>query len=250
MDSSKPIIFYDLACLLHTTNSPNTWKTRYALNFKRVQYKTEWVDRSDVVSVRTKLGLAPSSTFFDGSPFYTLPIIQDLATGAIIGDSFDNALYLDRTYPEATHTPSLFPPSTIALQRAWNAQIDAIFAPFAILCIHGIPLNPETAELTKASLVFRSQVGKWEDFQLSDDQRTQQLAGFKEKLAGLATFYRDVESPFLGGENPIYADLIVGAWLAFCRIAMPAKEWEEVQTWQDGMWGKLDRALEKYTEIK
>jgi glutathione S-transferase len=220
------------------------------LNFKRVQYKTEWVDLPDVASVRKRLGVAPNRTFFDGTPFYTLPIIQDLSTGAIVGDSFDNALYLDRTYTEATHTPSLFPPSTIALQRAWNKQIDDIFAPFISLCVEGIPLNPETAEITKASFVFRSQKEKWEDFHLSADERAKQLAQSKETLGGLAAFYRDVESPFLGGENPIYADLIVGAWLAFCRIALPAKEWEEVQTWQDGMWGKLDRALNKYAEIK
>jgi glutathione S-transferase len=220
------------------------------LNFKRVQYKTEWVDMPDVASVRKRLDVAPNRTFFDGTPFYTLPIIQDLSTGEIVGDSFDNALYLDRTYTEATHTPSLFPPSTIALQRAWNKQIDNIFAPFVSLCVEGIPLNPETAEITKASFVFRSQKEKWEDFHLSADERTKRLAQSKETLGGLAAFYRDAESPFLGGENPIYADLIVGAWLAFCRIALPAKEWEEVQTWQDGMWGKLDRALNKYAEIK
>ncbi|KAF8170566.1 hypothetical protein BJ912DRAFT_887601 [Pholiota molesta] len=250
MIPSKPIIFYDLASPLRATYAPNTWKTRYALNFKRVQYKTEWVDVPDVASVRQRLGAAPNRTFFDGTPFYTLPMIQDLSTGEIVGDSFDNALYLDRTYTEATHTPSLFPPSTIGLQRAWNTQIDAIFSPFSALCVGGIPMNPDTAELTKASFVFRARKEKWEDFHLSDDERATKLAEFKEKLAGLAAFYRDAASPFLGGENPIYADLIVGAWLAFCRIAMPAKEWEEVRTWQDGMWGKLDRALERYAENK
>jgi len=248
MDPSKPIIFYDIGSPFPTTFAPNPWKTRYALNFKRVQYKTEWVDLPDIVSVRKKLGTPPNRTFWDGSSFYTLPIIQDLATGEIVGDSFDNALYLDKTYTEATNTPPLFPPFTVSLQRAWNKQIDAIFTPFASLCVHGIPMNPDTAEITKAAFLFRSQKEKWEDLELSGEKRAEILEDFKSKLDELAGIYRDVEGPFLGGENPIYADLIVGAWLGFCKATMPAKEWQDVQTWQDGMWGRLDRALEKYSD--
>ncbi|KAF8188704.1 hypothetical protein BJ912DRAFT_968244 [Pholiota molesta] len=250
MNPSKPIIFYDIGSPLPTTYAPNPWKTRYALNFKRVQHKTEWVDLPDVVSVRKKLGAPPNRTFFDGTPFYTLPVIQDPATGEIVGDSFDIALYLDRTYTEATGTPALFPPATVALQRAWNKEVDAIFTPFAILCIHGIPMHPATQEVTRAAFVQRAQKEKWEDFNLQGEERAKKLEELKSKLGELAVFYRDVEGPLLGGENPIYADLIVGAWLAFCKFTMPAKEWEAVQTWQDGMWGKLDRALANYTEIK
>jgi len=48
----------------------------------------------------------------------------------------------------------------------------------------------------------------------------------------------------------MYADLIVGAWLQFVKRTLPAEEWSQVQAWQDGLWGALDRALEQYAQVK
>ncbi|KAF8188681.1 hypothetical protein BJ912DRAFT_391922 [Pholiota molesta] len=183
MDPSKPIIFYDIG---PTTYAANTWKTRYALNFKRVQYKTEWVDMPDVASVRKRLDVpqtAPSST----GPHSTPPHSPGPLHGRDRRRLVRQRALLDRTYTEATHTPSLFPPSTIALQRAWNKQ-SMNLCPIRLLMRRGIPLNPETAEITKASFVFRSQKEKWEDFHLSADERTKHLHSPRRRSAGWLRF--------------------------------------------------------------
>ena len=218
---------------------------RYALNFKGVHYQTEWVELPEIASVRKELGVAPNRTFKDGSPFYTLPIIKDPSTGEIVGDSFEIALYLDKTY---TNAPSLFPPSTIGLQAAFNVQVDAIFNQFFVLFIHGIPFNPDTAEASKAAFVKRAGKEDWEGLTVRGKERAQTLETFKAALGELAKFYRHSDGPFLEGNNASYADLIVGGWLAFLKVTL--KEWEDLQMWHDGLWKKLYLALEKYAESK
>lgn len=214
------------------------------MNFKRAHYKTEWVELPDVTQVRKKLGAPPNRTHSDGTPFYTLPIIKDQSTGEIIGDSFEIALYLDKL---DTGAPSLFPPSTLSLQAAFNTQVDPIFSQFATLFMHGLPFNPETAELSRAEFVRR--IGKkWEDLNVEGKEREETLAALKAALEPLAKLYELRDGLFLEGDTPIYADLIVGAWLAYLKVTV--KEWEDIRTWHDGLWGKIHQALEKYAEIR
>ncbi|THU75114.1 hypothetical protein K435DRAFT_881599, partial [Dendrothele bispora CBS 962.96] len=222
----------------------------YALNFKGVHYKTEWVDLPDVPSVRKGLGVDPVRKHQDGSPFYTLPIIKDPSTGELVGDTFDIALYLDKTYPNSGPGP-LFPPSTIGLHAAFNAQVDALFSPFAILCGHGIRFNPETAEKSKAEFLRRAGKENWDDLTVRGEDRKRTLKAFEAELGNLAKFYNlEKDGPFLAGTDATYADFIVGGWLRFVKETVPESEWEQVRTWHDGLWGNLHQALEKYAEAK
>lgn len=213
---------------------------RYALNFKGIYYQTEWVELTEVESVRKKLGAEPVRAHRDGSSFYTLPVIKDHSTGEIVGDSFQIALYLEKTY---TNAPPLFPGSTFGLYAAFNAQVDATFNPFVILMAHGIPFNPETAETSKATFCWRAGRADWDELTVRGEERAQKLEGLKAALGELAKFYSYGDGPFMQGENASYADCIVGGWLAFMKVTL--KEWEEVKTWHDGLWGKLHLALEE-----
>ncbi|KAJ6590593.1 hypothetical protein DFH09DRAFT_1245064 [Mycena vulgaris] len=208
---------------------------------------TEWVELPDVGSVREKIGAAPVRAHWDGSDFPTLPVIKDQSTGQVVGDSFEIALYLDKTYP---NTPPLFPPSTTALQAAYNIKVDAIFNPYVILLVHGIPFNPETAEESKATFCWRAATERWEDLTVQGEERAKKLEAFEAALGELAKLYARSDGPFLDGENPMYADFIVGGWLMFASKTLPAKKWEDLQTWHDGLWGKLHRTLGKYAEVK
>lgn len=217
---------------------------RYALNFKGVHYRTEWVDLPDVTAVRKKLGAEPNRVHMDGSAFYTLPVIQNTSTGEVVGDSFDIALYLDKICPEG---PTLIPDATIGLQAAFNVQVDAIFTQHTFLALHGMPLNPATAELSKAE--FGRRAGKdWDDLTVRGEERRKMLESFKAALGGLAKSYRQKDGVFLNGDRPSYADLIVGGWLQFFQASM--KEWEELESWHDGLWKELHLALRKYAEVK
>ncbi|KAL7790341.1 hypothetical protein V8C37DRAFT_384803 [Trichoderma ceciliae] len=273
--SSGAIVFYDIAHrppVAQSCFSPNPLKSRFALNFKALPYSTSWVAMPDIAKVRRSLGEGASRKFADGADFYTLPMIQDAATGATVGDSFDIAVYLQRTYPDAG-AGDLFPaqsldfafvPSfalTVPLsERAdggfpdyyrFNTNVDAAFTSHVPLMVSGMPFDPATVEETKAEFVRRAGVSSWDDFTLTSEAREKLMESFQSVLADLAKlFLQNTGGPFLLGQRASYADLIVGAWVRMAQMCLPKSEWEEVRCWHDGVFGRLHDALETYAEVK
>lgn len=251
--SEAPITFYDIAsgppvrCY-----APNPWKTRYSLNFKRLHnglhYETSWTDLSKVTEVRKSLGApAVRKHEIDGGDFYTLPVILDRSTGQTLGDSFDIALYLDQTYPSRAGEPDLFPPSTVGLHRNFNLYVDRLFTNFVVLGVPRIPFNPETAEISKAEFCRRAGRKSWDELDVDTDTRITLVRGFEAALGDLARlFVKRDEGPFLEGSVPMYADLIVGGWLAMMSVVLP--EWEQLRGWHNGLFGQLHDALSKYAQ--
>ncbi|KAJ4393151.1 hypothetical protein N0V93_002358 [Gnomoniopsis smithogilvyi] len=251
--SDATIIFYDIAsgppvrCF-----APNPWKTRYALNFKRLHnglhYETSWTELPKVTEVRKSLGAAAVRKHdIDGGDFHTLPVIVDRSKGQTVGDSFDIALYLDQMYPSREGEPVLLPPSTVALHRNFNLHVDKIFTTFVVLGIPGIPFNPESAEISKAEFCRRAGRKSWDEFAVDGDARKALMKDYEAALGELAKLYvnRD-KGPFLEGSVPMYADLIVGGWLAMMSVVLP--EWEQLRGWHDGLFGQLHDALQKYAQ--
>ncbi|KAK1964397.1 hypothetical protein LY78DRAFT_659364 [Colletotrichum sublineola] len=271
---SSPIVFYDIATrppVEETCCSPNPWKTRLALNFKGLPYSTSWVPLPDVSKVRRNLKVPACRKFADGTDFFTLPIIEDPATGSLVGDSFDIAVYLNETYPDSG-AGDLFPPQALdyAFEHTgilvpltdcrgskfpeyarFNMNVDAAFTMHVQLTVDGFPFDPATAEASKAEFVRRAGVSRFEDFALVGERRQQTKDSFRDALGGLAKlFLQDPSGPFLLGTKASYADLIVGAWLRMMRATLPGSEWEEVRSWHKGLFGQLHDALEAYAEVK
>jgi glutathione S-transferase len=239
--STDPILFYDIASgpPIHPY-APNPWKVRYALNFKRANFVTEWVDLSDITSTRQSLGADPVRFFGNGEPFHTLPVIKDTSTNTVVGDSFDIAVYLDKKYPNG----SLLFHHSIGLYAAFNAHIDSIFPTGGILFSDGLPLNPETAEKSKAEMLRRFGKKTWDELTVRGEERRKVLSAYQVALGDAAKYFRFSDGPFIGGTEPDYADVIVGGWLMFLSQTVP--EWEEIRNWHGGLWGKLHDALEPY----
>lgn len=271
MTAEKPMIFYDIASREpRTTFAANPWKTRLALNLKGVSYQTQWVEMPDITAVREKLGVPANRTLPDGTPYHTLPVIQDPSTGELVGDSFEIALYLDKTYPDG---PRLFRPATTGLTAAYNARVDGVFTKHAGLCTQ-MPFDPAVMEAVGAMFASRMggikiKTGQQPDLQQGD------LSSFEAALGELAKAYRhtggttdyfwrtggtDQEQaqrpgresvgPFLDGNEPVYSDLVLAAWLKMFEISMPAKDWQQVRNWHDGLWGRVVDAMAKWSEIK
>jgi len=269
------IVFYDIAMRPPTEKtccSPNPWKTRLALNFKGLPYSTSWVPLPDVAKVRRGLKVPACRKFADGTDFFTLPIIEDPATNSFVGDSFDIAVYLQKTYPNSG-AGDLFPPQTLNYvlpndfamliplsdcrggeypeYSKFNVNVDATFTAYVQLTTHGFPFDPATAETSKAEFVRRAGVTCWDDFALVGEKRDKLKDSFRNTLGGLAElFLRDTSGPFLLGTRASYADMIVGAWLRMMRVTLPESEWEELASWHKGVFGRLHDALEVYAEVK
>lgn len=272
---STAMIFYDIAMrppVAATCCAPNPWKSRLALNFKDIPHSTSWVQLPDITKVHRGLGVPASRKFADGTDFYTLPMLSDPSTNSIIGDSFDIAAYLQKSYPNSV-AGNLFPPQTLDFvfghdlallaplserkegefdeYARFNTNVDAAFSAHVPLMIHGMPLDPTTAEATKAEFVRRAGVTSWDDFAVSGEEREKLKNSFRDVLGDLAKlFLRDSSGPFLLGKQASYADFIVGGWLWMIRGTLPDDEWEEARDWYGGVFGRLHDALEKYGEVK
>ncbi|KAB8336784.1 hypothetical protein FH972_021093 [Carpinus fangiana] len=267
---SEHIIFYDIASQQPLrTFAPNPWKTRQALNLKGVPYRTEWLEMPDIAPLREKLGVPANRTLPDGTPYHTLPVIQDLSTGEIIGDSFEIALYLDRVYPERA---PLFRPLTTGLTAAFNAQVDGLFTKFAVLNDQ-MPIT----DIAKEVFVQRHGAKSWDDMKFPDEDREGLFVSFEAALGELAKAYKhtggttdhvwraggtdkaqaqrpppgqEEAGPFLDGDAPVYSDFIVGAWLKMSKASLRQEDWQRVSSWQGGLWQRVLDGLEKWSEIK
>ena len=269
----SPIVFYDIGMkppVEKNCCSPNPWKTRLALNFKGLPFSTTWVPLPEVAKVRNSLKLPACRKFADGTDFYTLPIIQDPSTSSLVGDSFDIAVYLQKTYPNSGQG-DLFPCQTldyvfttdllIPLSECrtsdfpeyakFNMNVDAAFTTYVQLTIQEFPFDPASAEISKAEFARRAGVSSWDDFTLVGEAREKVKDSFRDMLGGLAKlFLKDTSGPFLLGTRASYADIIVGAWLRMFRATLPESEWQEVRDWHDGLFGRLHDALEVYAEMQ
>ncbi|KAJ6787608.1 hypothetical protein PWT90_05009 [Aphanocladium album] len=273
--TQQSITLYDIAQKPPVEESccaPNPWKARFALNFKQLPYSTRWVGMLDIATVRKELGAPPCRKFAGGEDFYTLPVIKDPAHDAVVGDSFDIAVYLDKTYPGAGGG-ALFPeqpldfefkpvvgfPTLLTLPNndshpgygRFNLNADTLFTTFSSLIAGGMPLDPATEKEVKAEFARRAGVGPDQEFTLEGEARQATLESFEAALGDLGKLYNEnADGPFVLGKQVSHADFIVGAWLRMYVVAMPKDEWQLLKTWHNGTFGRLHDALDAYAQIK
>ncbi|TFK35055.1 hypothetical protein BDQ12DRAFT_737787 [Crucibulum laeve] len=245
------ITFYDFASTLPgITFNPNTWKTRYSLNYKQIPYKTEWLEKnSDIESVYKKMGIPPSAKKLDGSDLCTLPAIYDHSTNTGVSDSLAIAAYLDKTYPDR---PTLLPAGTEALQAAF---VDAFSSKLGSSFRLFLPTVLEILTPSSADSYIRSRpavIGKpLLDTLPVGAERDTEWNNLKAGLSDIDGWYqKNGEGPFIMGDTPSFADFVVGGLLGFGNAtANYIPEWKDVLEWNGGRWKKLGDALEKYSHV-
>ncbi|PSN67240.1 hypothetical protein BS50DRAFT_493344 [Corynespora cassiicola Philippines] len=273
MSESNPLVLYDISSPIQPRGyAPNPSKGRLTLGFKRLPFKTEWVDILDIPEVRKSLDCPATRKLDDGSDFYTLPMVRDPTTGRVLGDTFDIANYLDETYPnqggclfpenstrtgldyESPKKDSIFYAPVTTNEGAkneayakFNVHVDTTFTAHTVLVSHYMPFNPETADRVKELFMKRAHLPSWDVLSIQGEAREQLLAAFKEALTSLADLYKINDGgPFLEGKEANYADLIVGGWLNMFATCMPGDEWKDLSTWHDGVFGRLYEALQEF----
>lgn len=252
------ITFYDIPCPPPVrTGSPNTWKTRLSLNYKGLPYKTEWVDFPDIRALYDKVGAKPHPGF-TGEPYYSLPLIVDDTTGAVIGESLAIAKYLDDTYPD---TPKIIPDAEsggLEKQAAFVKEVDmGFFSALTLILkqlVDGGVLTPRGREyIAKERAPLMKLVGldvaSLDDVHLSPEERTAQWGKVREffdkmntKLGGEGT-----HSWFMG-DTISFADFALAGLILSQRMVWGegSAEWKDLSTWHGGKWATFIERLEKY----
>ncbi|KAI0768784.1 hypothetical protein BD413DRAFT_605226 [Trametes elegans] len=250
---SAPIHFYDIPGKTARTYawSPNTWKIRFALNFKGIPYKTFWVEYPEIEAVCKQIGAPPTDKKPDGSPLYTLPAIYDPNTKAAVADSSAIIRYLEKTYPD---TPTLLPPETDALHAAFEHAFSAVFVPHAgplMLTATNGNLNPRSEAYFRAAR--EAVLGRLEALAPPGPKRDAHWRGLREAMRTIAGWLEadGRPKPFFLGERIAYADVTVAAWLLWLRILLgeDSPEWKELVTWDGARWARLAEMFKAYEAV-
>ncbi|KAJ3514470.1 hypothetical protein NLJ89_g2361 [Agrocybe chaxingu] len=241
------IIFYDIP----STAPGSAW---YCLNYKRIPYRTEWVEYPDIKKHCQERGIGP--TFIEpGAPeggLYTLPAIHDPSTGIYLADSLAIAEYLEKTYPD---TPLVFPDNTAALQigfsRGFHRIVLEALPEFIQPAVLG-RLDPASQEFFRRTR--EEDFGmKLEDVLPQGEKGIERWAKVNADFGTVADWYdrNGGKGPFLLGEKLSWGDMVVAGFTVWLRIIWgeDSAEWKEIETWHNGRWKTLLDALEKYSAI-
>ncbi|KAG5640777.1 hypothetical protein DXG03_007237 [Asterophora parasitica] len=242
------IVLYDIpSSAPGSAWSPNVWKTRYSLNYKGLQYRTEWIEYPDIEATCKRIGAEHTEFRADGTPLYTLPAIHDPSTGVSIADSARIAEYLDATYPD---TPRLLPPGTTAVQHAFLAayrlalpalwqfalpSTAAILNPPSQAYYARFKFDPESPQTAPTGQLREEQWAKLkEDFGL--------LAGWLEK--------GEADGPYVLGAAISFLDFAIAGYIIWLRILWKESgEWDDIRSWHGGRWDTFLKRLEQYETI-
>ncbi|KAK0489720.1 hypothetical protein EDD18DRAFT_1259099 [Armillaria luteobubalina] len=241
------ITLYDLPTKIGP-GTMNTWRTRYALNLKKLPYQVVDVELPDVEALAKKIGAAPTSTKPDGvSPFYTIPIIKDDSTGAVVSDSIAIAAYLDKTYPSSG--PVLIPTGTKVLQLAFACSVNDTFAPFRPLFGH---LITKKMNDTTVAYFMGVRLGGVTKVDAPEGQEREKMwANAKENFGKMNKWFEGSEGNFVMGNEPCFADTVICAFLLFTRTMLgeESEEWKHIASWNDGRWGKYLEIFKPYEKL-
>ncbi|KZP06188.1 hypothetical protein FIBSPDRAFT_902977 [Athelia psychrophila] len=229
--------------------SPNVWKARLALNIKGLPYKTVWVEYPDIERVCKDIGAKPTDTKKSGAPLYTLPVIHDHATNAVISDSANIARYLDDQYPNTT---PLFPKGSHALQAAFDEAHErvALTHMYPLMGLSAvIPLNPpsehycRTKEGPKSGATLEEVKGE------ARDERWKKVREGHELIAGW--FPKSEEGSFVLGKYISFADLVLVSFLGRARIMFgeESDEWKALLLWKDSWWTRYLENFDQYLAV-
>ncbi|KAF9554750.1 hypothetical protein CPC08DRAFT_712666 [Agrocybe pediades] len=246
------IIFYDIITALpNQTLSPNSWKTRFTLNFKGIPYRTEWLE-IDHIQERLKAdGFNPTGKKDDGSDFYTLPAIHDTSAGTKVADSFLIAQYLDKTYPD---TPKIFPHLTTGLQSAFEDQFMTSLTsmwPFSFLPVHS-KLTPRGQAHNRKSK--QEQFGKpLESLELTGEEAVREWENFRNAIGKIDEYYAKTggTDSFLLGDSISWGDIVVASFFNYLKLAFgdDSERWKDISKWHAGRWNRLLIAFDRYTSV-
>ncbi|KAI0467139.1 putative glutathione S-transferase [Xylaria cf. heliscus] len=216
MANSK-IILFDLPS--KDPNDPhawslNTWKTRLILNYKGLDYETEWLEYPEI---RPRL-----EPHLPGREDYTVPTIK-LPDGTYIMDSKDIAAELEKLYPEpAVHYDEPF-------RQRYVSLLSDVFVALRPLYLLGVP-NKLLKEVNHAywNRTRGDHVGMPIEQFAKENPADVAWKNAAAPLQGITALLKENKGPFFLGDTMSYVDFNHVGFLIMFR-ALGDEIWKPLQ---------------------
>jgi glutathione S-transferase len=200
-EATMTIVMYDLVGQDDRRFSPHCWRTRMALAHKGLEHEARPTRFTEIPTI-------------EGGRVKTVPALRDGAQPVV--DSWAIACHLEQAYPER---PSLFGgPGGEALSRfvqSWSvAVLHGGLVGLIVLDIWQrlVPEDQEYFRRTREQRFGRT----LEEVQAGREERVESLRASLQPLRMTLK-----EAPFLGGQQPLYADYLVFGGLQWARTISP-----------------------------
>ncbi|KAI6136157.1 hypothetical protein F5141DRAFT_1072855 [Pisolithus sp. B1] len=237
-----PLVLYDIPSKLEGKYwSDNVTKSRFVLGYKGLPFRVEWVEFPDIAPRMKEIG-ARKNRLADGAEMYTLPVLSDPNTGALVTDSWEIAEYLEKTYPEK----SIFSHNSKGLIRAFTTAVISLVQPAAIFPILRASqiLDERSAEcyITTKEVMFKAKIS---EFSPEGPKRDEHWAIIERAFTTSKDWYAEEEGKWLMGDVFSYADIFTASILSWLKRVLHEDEWDKIASWHDGRWGELLADVEK-----
>ncbi|KAF8119248.1 hypothetical protein EV363DRAFT_1387447 [Boletus edulis] len=237
-----PLVLYDILTKLPGNScSPNPAKSRFVLSHKKLPFDTVFVEYCDIAPKMKEIGASPNKR--DGSTVYTLPVLSDPNTGALITDSWAIAVYLDETYPEKP----VFPKGSRGLIRSFDSAVGALLGPsFGFTLLRSSQILNEHGQkffINSREAFFGEKVDEWSP---EGPKRDAHWEALEQKYYGSAKlWYEEIEGEWVMGDTFSYADIIFAAHSFWLKKVCRDDEWKRIASLHDGRWKRLLAEAEK-----
>ncbi|KAL3481743.1 hypothetical protein BJX99DRAFT_130382 [Aspergillus californicus] len=213
MASSEPeIILYDLACTKNECFSPVVWRIRLMLNYKRIAYKTIFLEFPDIEPTMKDLGITPQATS-DAKIKYTVPVIHHIPSNNLLMESTVIAEFLETTYP--TPGIALSSPLGQEIETKSRTAIGPVFRNSLVPREFNV-ISPRAQDYFRRTR--EAALGcKLEDL-LSQEEAGWGAAGESLRALGELIQTNKAEGPFILGASPSYTDFFIAGSLQCARV--------------------------------
>ncbi|CZT15492.1 related to putative glutathione S-transferase [Ramularia collo-cygni] len=215
-DKRQPeIVLYDLACIKNVCFSPVVWRIRLMLNYKRIPYKTVFLEFQDIEPTLKALDLKPHESVSPGQPRYTVPAIHHIPTDKHIMDSAAIANFLESVYPD----PSVLLSSQLGQEVESEARrvIGTVYKTSLTpreLHILSPPTQQYFRRTREASLGHPLE----ELVSGNKEEEVWNAASIDIRRVGEKLLTNEAKGPFLLGQKPSYTDFFIVGSLQCAKV--------------------------------
>lgn len=232
------------------------------LNYKKINFKTEWLALTSIKPTYEKLGLPPTPHPVE-KPFYTVPALIDTSTTppVLLSGSTNIERYLEEKYPD----PPLFAVRPSGYSDAeWEAKLAVLTQIDQFLSGEKDPrwrvlfgfLIPSVAKYIKDEDLsyFKETRSRWfqkpfEEIGYKGEEAQAKLVEVKAAMDTLEEVIVQGEGKYFNPSDPNSKPWVLGDVVSrgdfallgpFTLISKVDPElWDKIKTWNSGRWGRM-----------